>query len=98
MESGCLPLLCRERATHLLFPATSESGHELIGIRAFSSIPIVRRSTEANPSLLTNAPTPNGSISNSLRIRKGRREQLLRVIRAIPQKAKRSRGLLLYIR
>ena len=46
----------------LLSPATSESGHELIGIRAFSSIPIVRRSTEANSSLLTNAPTPNGSI------------------------------------
>lgn len=45
----------------LLFPATSESGQELIGIRDFSSIPIVRRSTEANPSLLT----PIRSISNS---------------------------------
>ncbi len=58
----------------VFFPANSESGHELIGRRAFSSIPRVRRSNEANTSLLTNAPTTNGSISNSLRIRKKERE------------------------
>lgn len=49
---------------------SEEEGFVFEGKLEKALIPIVRRSTFANPSLLTNAPTPNGSISNSLRIRK----------------------------
>ncbi|KAK1548083.1 hypothetical protein Q3G72_027391 [Acer saccharum] len=61
----------------LLFPATSESGQELIGIRAFSSIPRIKKETEANPSLLTNAPTPIAKLTASLSARAKLRPRLL---------------------